>query len=89
MENNRQYIIDGLLVIPAEDVKICEVESIKDLETVTVYVTAKRNFYKITSAGDLDVKRITEEEVREIVRNYPAGVNVDVYTKVFGKPERG
>lgn len=89
MEKNRQFVIDGLLVIPAEDMKLCEVDTIKDLETVTVYATAKRNFYQITEGAGLDVKRITEEEARAIIRDHPAGVDVRVYKTVFGAPERG
>ena len=78
MEKNRQFVIDGLLVIPAEDMKLCEVDTVKDLETVTVYATAKRNFYQITEGAGLDVKRITEEEARAIIRDHPAGVDVRI-----------
>lgn len=92
----QKFYVDGKILIPDEDLLLCEVPGNNllfeqfDGEGTKVYATLKRTFYKVVNSKKrMDIALMSEDETMNFLNKNPAYVVTDNYDKLFKKPERG
>ncbi len=91
-----EYIINGKKYDTESSVKLCRHVSSKGQWGVShiynLYVTEKRNFFLEVKVEDITpkkVKLLTEKETKEFMKKNAAGVDVEIYERIFGETEKG
>lgn len=85
----RRYYIGGRCYSTDTAAVLCIYKGI--FESGTLYVTPKRAFFKVEESeffGET-VQVLSETAARRLMDEHAAGINTDIYNRIFGEPEQG